>query len=109
MFKENSAASTSQELDRHAYNAVFHELGLSWHWDKNSYAELLRQSDSPAEQIHHYLESRHPHLLKAYDASFLAQLIQTKMTECRKRSQVSAVPPSRNSEMSRRLDHQVGF
>ena len=32
----------------------------------------------PAERIRHYLETRQPHLLKAYDATFLVNLIQEK-------------------------------
>jgi hypothetical protein len=64
-----------EELERNAYNAAFYELGLRWHWDSETYAELQRLGPQPAQRIRHYLQTRHPHLLKAYDAEFLAEAI----------------------------------
>lgn len=61
-----------------AYNAAFYELGLRWHWDRETYAALLRHSDDPQARIRHYVETRHPHLLKAYDAEFLAAAIHER-------------------------------
>ena len=66
------------ELERNAYNAAFYELGLRWHWDRHTYAELLRHSPKADLRLRHYLETRHPHLLKAYDAEFLAAAIQER-------------------------------
>ena len=31
------ANSSIAEIHRNAYNAAFHELGLSWHWDEGHY------------------------------------------------------------------------
>lgn len=62
-----------------AYNAAFYELGLRWHWDRDTYAALVRHSPDPQARIRHYLETRQPHLLKAYDAGFLAEAIHERV------------------------------
>ncbi len=63
------------ELD--AYNASFHDLGLRWHWDVDTFLDLQAHTD-PGERIRRYLEARHPHLLRAYDAEFLASAIEVR-------------------------------
>ena len=68
----------ADDLERDAYNATFYELGLRWHWDGETYASLLRHSEQPEARIRHYLETRQPHLLKAYDAEVLSGLIQQR-------------------------------
>ena len=64
-----------EELERNAYNAAFYELGLRWHWDRRTYAELLRYSPKAEIRLRHYVETEHPHLLAAYDADFLVAAI----------------------------------
>jgi hypothetical protein len=68
------------EIDRNHYNAAFDQLGLEWHWDAKTYAELQsnRREQSP---VHVYLETRVPHLLRAYDAAFLVNVVESKKTE----------------------------
>ena len=73
------------ETERDAYNAAFYELGFRWHWDRDTYARLLRHSPHGAARIRHYLETCQPHLLKAYDAGFLIDVIEEKKTEHRDR------------------------
>ena len=75
-----------EEFERNAYNAAFYELGLRWHWDSETYVELLHHSPQPESRIRHYIETRHPHLLKAYDANFLAAAIH----ECKSRQEPRA-------------------
>ena len=29
------------DVERNAYNAAFYELGLRWHWDSDTYDQLL--------------------------------------------------------------------
>ena len=29
------------ETERNAYNAAFYELGLRWHWDRQTYCDLM--------------------------------------------------------------------
>jgi transposase InsO family protein len=62
-----------------AYNAAFYELGLRWHWDQGTYAALMRHSADPEVRIRHYLQTRQPHLLTAYDPAFLAAAIQERV------------------------------
>ena len=71
----------ANDLERDAYNAAFYELGLRWHWDDETYAGLLRHSEPPETRIRHYLETRQPHLLKAYDAAFLVDVIQQRAAQ----------------------------
>ena len=71
----------NHDMERNAYNAAFYELGLRWHWDGDTYADLLRHSPEPEARIRHYLETRQPHLLRAYDAQFLAGVIQQRMAQ----------------------------
>ena len=67
------------ETHRQAYNAAFEELGLSWHWDRVTYACLPAQG---AEGLRTYLEKEHPHLLRAYEADFLVNAIETAKRRC---------------------------
>ncbi|HUG22708.1 hypothetical protein [Piscinibacter sp.] len=71
----------TDDLERDAYNATFYELGLRWHWDGETYASLLRHSEEPEARIRHYIETRQPHLLKAYDADALAGVIQQRAAQ----------------------------
>lgn len=57
-----------------AFNAAFDELGLRWHWDAQIYHELRRHS-CEKERVRIYLQTHQPHLLTAYDASFLVEAI----------------------------------
>ena len=77
--------SGGTELERNAYNAAFYELGFRWHWDSATYDELARRSATEAERIRHYLSAQQPHLLKAYDAEFLVELIREKQAHHRSR------------------------
>ena len=65
----------SHDLELHAYNAAFYELGLRWHWDADLYGQL-RAIPVGQERVRAYLENHQPHLLKAYDADFLSNLIE---------------------------------
>lgn len=68
------------EIERNAYNVAFCELGLDWYWDAQTYAEL-RASSQQKCHVRSYLEAHQPHLLRAYDADFLVQAIETKRTQ----------------------------
>lgn len=69
------------EAERNSYNAAFYELGFRWHWDSDTYDQLLGQSTNPTERVSHYLKTSQPHLLKAYDAAFLVEIIEQKKAE----------------------------
>ena len=69
----------ADETQRQAYNAAFDELGLSWHWDAVTYACLPARG---REGLRSYLETEHAHLLRAYEADFLVNAIETAKERC---------------------------
>jgi len=86
----------SAEAERHAYNAAFHELGLRWHWNDALYRELTGAcADAPRQTdanrcVRQYLETHQAHLLRAYDADFLVDLIVQKQTAHRRQLALQA-------------------
>ena len=78
MMNDLPCQSGNEEIERNSFNAAFYELGFRWHWDSDTYDALLRQRSSTAERIRYYLETRQSHLLTAYDADFLVEMIQEK-------------------------------
>lgn len=64
------------QSERNAYNMAFSELGLEWFWDADVYAEMQSVA-ARHDRIHKYLEAHRPHLLRAYDASFLTNAIES--------------------------------
>jgi hypothetical protein len=81
-----AATSTDDdaELDRHAFNAAFHELGLRWHWDAHTYERLCQRAGDASGVTRHYLRDAQSHLLKAYDEGFLAEAIVSRMVRVRR-------------------------
>lgn len=75
-----AAAPVPTELQLAAYNAAFSELELSFRWDVPMY-EWLCGIDCERTRVARYIEQYHPHLLRAYDADFLSQLIFDKKNE----------------------------
>lgn len=73
--------SNHADAHRNAYNAAFHELGLSFHWDSAAYRDVLCQ-DGERECLRSYLRQHQPHLLKAYDAEFLVDAILAAKERC---------------------------
>lgn len=69
------------DLQRHAYNAAFYELGLGWHWDSDTFERLL-PIVCKTERVRQYMMSHQPHLLHAYDADFLTGAIETTQSHC---------------------------
>jgi len=62
------------DAHRHAYNAAFEELGLPWHWDSTTFSRLQAGG---RDGVRTYLETEQPHLLRAYEADFLVDAIET--------------------------------
>jgi hypothetical protein len=65
---------TLGEIECSAFNAAFHELGLRWHWDDQTY-ERLATEPCERNRVRGYLQQMQPHLLRAYDADFLIDAI----------------------------------
>lgn len=74
-------ATDLADAQRHAYNAAFYELGLRWHWDSASY-DCALCADGQRAHLRHYLQTEQAHLLKAYEAEFLIDAIQTAAARC---------------------------
>lgn len=74
-----TAAGQAAEAHRHAYNAAFEELGLTWYWDAATYARLQAHG---REGVRVYLETEQSHLLRAYEAGFLVNAIETTQARC---------------------------
>lgn len=64
----------ASEAHRHAYNAAFLELDLNWHWDAATFAGVQRYGRAG---VRSWLETEQAHLLRAYSADFLVDLIET--------------------------------
>jgi hypothetical protein len=67
------------EAQRLAYNAAFDELGLSWSWDAETFSRL---PSGARQRVQAYLEREHPHLLRAYDADFLVEAVESTKERC---------------------------
>ncbi|QJW84267.1 hypothetical protein HK414_11795 [Ramlibacter terrae] len=52
------------------YTAAPEELGLSWEWDPSTYGP-------GREGLRAYLEKEQPHLLRAYEADFLLEAVES--------------------------------
>ena len=91
---EHTASSDTDPVRRHAYNAAFEELGLSWHWDAATYDRL--QADGRG--VRSYLETEQAHLLRAYDADFLVQAIEA--TRLRRQAGMSSPPGNASTALA---------
>lgn len=67
------------EAERHAYNAAFEELGLTWHWDAGIWSRLPGRG---REAVRAYVETEQAHLLRAYDADFLVEAVESAKARC---------------------------
>ena len=99
--------NASEEMERNAYNAAFHELGFRWHWNSDIYHELHSRTPDAAERINHYLETHQPHLLKAYDAAFLIHVILEKKAQHAKRK-ASVAMNSRHFDWAQTIGCEIG-
>ena len=103
----------SAEAERHAYNAAFHELGLRWHWNDEVYRELSGACGDKAEGtdarrcVRQYLETHQAHLLRAYDADFLVDLIVQKQAAHRRQLALQA-PVCRRFDWAAFAGSEVG-
>lgn len=67
------------ELHRIAYNLAFRELGLRWQWDAKTYTQLCSLPEEK-DRIRRYVVEHQSHLLAAYEANFLSNLIYDRKT-----------------------------
>ena len=74
--RDSNCQSITAETERNGYNLAFCELDLEWYWDAHTYAGLQAISEKKSH-VQAYLEAHRPHLLRAYDADFLANAVET--------------------------------
>jgi len=77
--RPNHHTDDEAEAHRHAYNAAFEKLGLTWHWDATTFSALTLQG---RDGVRAYLETEQAHLLRAYEADFLVEAIETAKVNC---------------------------
>jgi len=102
MRNDTNFTSDADDRDLHAYNAAFHELDLHWHWDGATYEALLSLGGDGAGRVRHYLRTRQPHLLRAYDEDFLVAMIERKAAAMRQDATASRLfdrTPARGLEL----------
>lgn len=75
------AYPSDAQIERGAFNAAFYELGLPWHWDDATY-ERLAAEPCERSRVRFYIEQAQPHLLRAYDADFLADAVLEAKGRC---------------------------
>ncbi|MBI2312435.1 MAG: hypothetical protein HYU77_08035 [Betaproteobacteria bacterium] len=76
-----SAVLEDGDIQCQAYNMAFQRLGLKWHWDAGTFAELAQTADEK-ERIRVYIRTCQAHLLKVYDANALSDLIYSEKCRC---------------------------
>ena len=68
------SASDPIAAELHAYNSAFSELELPWRWDADTFRQLLGVAGG-RDPVTAYIESSQQHLLRAYDKTFLRDLV----------------------------------
>jgi hypothetical protein len=76
------AAGNSLDAELAAYNRAFCELELPWRWDADTFRRLLDEAGD-RECVSLYIEHSHAHLLRAYEKTFLRDLILDARDRCR--------------------------
>ena len=59
IFDVDGTLSETEEVHRAAFNEIFNERGLDWHWDQPTYARLLKVTGGK-ERIRHFIETDKP-------------------------------------------------
>jgi hypothetical protein len=109
MLNDLPAQYREEELERNALNAAFNDLGLRWHWDSPTYTGLLRQTACGATRIRLYLETQQPHLLRAYDAAFLVDVIQERASQHKQRLAATGTATPRYFNWAETLGREIGI
>lgn len=77
IFDVDGTLAETEELHREAFNRAFRGAGLSWHWDRALYGELLAVTGGK-ERLRHFLDSWAPGSLGADPAPAIARLHAAK-------------------------------
>ena len=74
-----AVTDAASEAHRHAYNAAFHLLDLSWHWDPATFAAIRRYGRAG---VRSWIQREQQHLLRAYDVDFLVEAVENTQERC---------------------------
>lgn len=96
------------EVERGAFNAAFYELGLHLYWDKNTY-QALAANPSERARVLDYLQGVQSHLLRAYDAEFLADAVIRAKQHCKQSLTASAPRAAPEFDWTETQRGEVGF
>ena len=66
LFDVDGTLAESEDIHREAFNAAFREFGVSWHWDRAIYREILPVGGG-RERIRHYIERSDPETARRPD------------------------------------------
>ncbi len=99
--------SSSDDAECNAYNAAFHELGLSWVWDTGLYASAVGDADDRTG-LRNYLARHQPHLLIAHDADFLVDAILAAKARCQSQLSAAGCNPAAFIDWSALQQRQIG-
>lgn len=98
---------SNADAHRNAYNAAFHELGLSWFWDAGHYASAASGSDDRSG-LRNYLAQHQSHLLSAHDADFLIEAILAAKARCHAQLSAAGCNPAAFINWSELQQRQIG-
>jgi len=79
MFDVDGTLANTEEAHRQAFNQVFAENGLDWHWSQARYKELLRVSGG-VERMLHFAESENLTIPSEDAIAFVRNLHRSKTT-----------------------------
>ncbi len=79
VFGIDGVLAETQDARREAFNKVFAEAGLDWHWGRLLYAELLRATDGK-EMIQAFVERHRPHWRSSEDLCHLIAAMTRRHT-----------------------------
>lgn len=92
IFDVDGTLADTEEAHREAFNNVFREFGLPWHWDVELYVELLGVAGGK-ERLRHYCRCVDSARLAAPDAgAFIARLHERKTRAYNRRVAQGEVP-----------------
>lgn len=75
---DGTLADTERNGHRPAFNLAFKEAGINWHWDEDTYGELLAITGGK-ERIRHFIDRYHPSVPQVKDLDeWIAGLHQAK-------------------------------
>ncbi|ROR34558.1 HAD family hydrolase [Inmirania thermothiophila] len=80
IFDVDGTLADTEEAHRRAFNETFEAFGLPWHWDFETYRELLRIGGGK-ERLHHFVAEHRPPLPEGEAVEELVRRLHRAKTE----------------------------